>query len=288
MSLTQLDPSQVPGAQANILDNGGFEIWQRGTSFSNPAISAYTADRWQLTYNSSPTFTVSRESSIIDSGQYALKLNITAVSSATLMYFGNTVENGAAYAGKTITCSIRVKCSSAGLINIVMSDGVTFTAGSLNVGTSYETITHTKVMSASATGLTVFVGFAGAGPAPSVSTIYIDSAMLTVGPNASTFVPMHPQADLSRCQRYYEVQNSINLQSWATAGGNFIFPFKFSTTKRIAPTITFSGGTLSNVSSVSTFQINADGWLMVITVSGSGAFAIGASTLASWTASADF
>ena len=31
----------------NILINGGFEIWQRGTSFSTPADGAYTADRWQ-------------------------------------------------------------------------------------------------------------------------------------------------------------------------------------------------------------------------------------------------
>lgn len=37
----------VPNAYANPIINGGFEIWQRGASFTSIASGAYSADRWQ-------------------------------------------------------------------------------------------------------------------------------------------------------------------------------------------------------------------------------------------------
>jgi len=48
MAFTTIDPSLTPSVQQNLLINGGFEIWQRGTSFSMTNSGIYTADRWKF------------------------------------------------------------------------------------------------------------------------------------------------------------------------------------------------------------------------------------------------
>lgn len=40
--------SAKAGMSQQALFNGNFDIWQRGTSFANPTIGSYTADRWML------------------------------------------------------------------------------------------------------------------------------------------------------------------------------------------------------------------------------------------------
>ena len=53
-------------ARANLLTNGGFEIWQRGNG-PFTAAGAYHADRWTINIISSDTFSVSRDTTNIDS-----------------------------------------------------------------------------------------------------------------------------------------------------------------------------------------------------------------------------
>jgi hypothetical protein len=43
----------------NYIINGGFDIWQRGTSFSSVVNASYTADRWRISYNGTGIRTVS-------------------------------------------------------------------------------------------------------------------------------------------------------------------------------------------------------------------------------------
>ena len=50
------------GAGKNAVINGGFDVWQRGTSFTNPG-SAYTVDRWQAYFPANGTIT--QETSIV-------------------------------------------------------------------------------------------------------------------------------------------------------------------------------------------------------------------------------
>lgn len=55
---TSLWNSGYGQAGKNKIINGDFGVWQRGTSFTNPASSAniYTADRWVLDFaNANPT-----------------------------------------------------------------------------------------------------------------------------------------------------------------------------------------------------------------------------------------
>jgi hypothetical protein len=239
----------IVGGGSNILINGGFEIWQRGTSFSGGSLGGYCADRWQILGNGSPTWNFSQESSIVDSGLYALKMNVTAVGGSTVIYAQQIIENGQAYAGKTVSISVRVKCSTIGVINIGMTDGVTFSFSPLNVSTSYETLTFTKNIATNATGMTVFVGFVGAGPSTIISTTYIDSVMMVVGQVPQAFVPADPQQDLARCQRYYEQGDFgyIFTGYFTTSGTTGIVQVPFRATKRVVPTLTNNFNNLSNI-----------------------------------------
>jgi hypothetical protein len=49
VTLAQLASSTNPVGYRNRLINGSFDLWQRGTSFSN--LQTYGADRWKATYN---------------------------------------------------------------------------------------------------------------------------------------------------------------------------------------------------------------------------------------------
>jgi hypothetical protein len=49
-------------AGKNKIINGDFSVWQRGTSFSSPSDDTYSsADRWKVSRDGSPTFTVSQQ-----------------------------------------------------------------------------------------------------------------------------------------------------------------------------------------------------------------------------------
>ena len=49
-------------AGKNKIINGNFNIWQRGTTFSSPANEAYTADRFNITYDGTgATRTISQQ-----------------------------------------------------------------------------------------------------------------------------------------------------------------------------------------------------------------------------------
>jgi hypothetical protein len=50
VALAQLGAANSPVGYRNKLINGSFDLWQRGTSFSN-AQNIYTADRWKVSYN---------------------------------------------------------------------------------------------------------------------------------------------------------------------------------------------------------------------------------------------
>jgi len=213
MALTTFDPTQTPTASIgyqniqNILINGGFEFWQRGTTFSSPATpatGAYTTDRWMMGYDGAPTFTVSREASVIDSvGTYALKVQITAVGGSTGFNIRQKLEDFSALRGKTLTFSARVRSNVAG-VTLGLNDGVSPTYGSVahTGGGAYETLTITKTFDSNASNFIAYIGFLTV--APAICTFYCDSAMLSFGSTAIPFVPTNSQVELAQCQRYYE------------------------------------------------------------------------------------
>ena len=93
-------------AGKNFIINGGFDIWQRGTSFSVPAFNfPYTADRW-TTFNGN-AMTISQETTTVPTGaNYALKVTGGATTSGYEVEQGIESVNAIRLAGKTVTASI--------------------------------------------------------------------------------------------------------------------------------------------------------------------------------------
>jgi hypothetical protein len=224
----------------NILDNGGFEVWQRGTSFTNPGNATFTADRWQITHiTPNPVYTITQESSVVDSGLYSLKINVTNFNSTPFLQLLQYREDYLAYAGRTITLSARVWSNATGSQLELASAAGNFAQSANHPGDSqWHTLTVTYTVAAVPTFLFTAFNIGQAG------TYYIDSAMLVIGSLPVNYIPDNPQRELSRCQRYYWQLNSNNVGIIATlqctsttsAQGALRYPVQM----RVSPTITIT------------------------------------------------
>lgn len=253
MSRTQINSSLIGTAVGqNILDNGGMEIWQRGTSFSNPAINTYTADRWKISVTGAPSWVVSRDSTAanVDTGTYSMSVNITSVGGSTVFNHFQLIENFADYRGQTVSFSARVKASVAGAIQVRVEADATTTFSSFHSGSgNFETLTATITVPSNASQLDVQMGFVG-NSTPVATQFWLDSAMLVVG-SPTTFVPTNPQVDLARCQRFFQIYGNstasgntlahcFGVSSTVFGGGSLRLPVLM----RVAPTSTVTSASL--------------------------------------------
>jgi len=231
-------------ARANLLTNGGFEVWQRGNgpfTIANP----FGSDRWWLSPQGTDTLSVSRDAANTDGGGACAACTFTLGSGAGLtgLYQPLRLNDFGTLAGRTVTLSIRVKTATANAVRaFTQPDG---SGGALQSsafhpgGSVYATLTLTVAISANATYLNIGVLFAAS------CTAYIDNAMLVVGSQAADYAPLYPADDLARCQRYYETNYSASGQhlvmAQATGTAAAAGPFRFRVTKAVSPTITLNG-----------------------------------------------
>lgn len=247
MSRTVIDPSLTPAAQGNIIDNGGFEIWQRGAGpFTN--FTGYFADRWNIS-TSCTAYSAAKETgaSNIDSGVSSCKLVITTAAGGVFR-IGQSVENDSQYVGKVMTFSARVKSNIAGVKMLVSySGGQTAGAVGHTGGNTFETLSVTLTIPA--TGLTFSIGFdsvnttVGTSVSPSAGTFYVDSVALVYGSNVSPFISLPFQIDLARCQRfYYRICGNTNDEyvgvGQFTTASAFYTIVRHPVFMRISPTMT--------------------------------------------------
>lgn len=287
MVFTTIDSSLVPSAQNNILDNGGFEIWQRGTSFGT-LLNAYCADRWNFSTNGGGTWTITQENSVVDSGNFSLKWNVTAVNTPNENgLFLQFIENYKAYANKTLTLSVRVWANAANCIRLVIGDGNGSATSTFHPGdSSWHTLTCTYAMSSNPSILEVGMGVVSSGGNMQVHTSYYDSAVLVLGPNPATFTPANPQVDLARCQRFFQRIGTAGTTAGENFATGFVYTNTFATfvmpylvTMRAAPTVTFGptnpgsfqvngvGGGNVAVTNISTVGVYINRFSFTITVS---------------------
>lgn len=222
VSIAGVTTGQVAGK--NKIINGAFDFWQRGTSFSNPNIFSYTADRWQTIINGSPTFSVSQQAFTPGSApvtgyesSYFLRQNVTAVSSTTVIAVGQRIEDVRTFAGQTVTLSFWAKADtartwSASLIQGFGSGGsadvTTSISSSLSVTTSWQRFTITATVP-SISGKTIGAGsylyVVIYGPGTVIQTMDIWGVQLEVGSSATPFSRAAGtlQGELAACHRYY-------------------------------------------------------------------------------------
>lgn len=211
--------------QGNAVINGGFDIWQRGTSFTaNPT---YTADRWFSIYDGSgstraitqQTHTPGSAPVSGEESQYFLRYSQSvAGTGGTYSAFTTRIEDVRTFAGKTVTLSFYAKAASTlTFLQAPILDQVFGSGGSAHVetpitvssiGTSWVRYSYSVTLPSIA-GKTIgsgsYLAITFYMPTNTTFTLDIDNVQLEAGSVATPFKRNAPslQAELAACQRYY-------------------------------------------------------------------------------------
>jgi hypothetical protein len=230
----------APSATASLLTNGGFEIWQRGTSFASLADGAYGADRWLWVKGGTATLAMARDTANADTGSRYCAALTYVHNTASRVYQQVGTEPTHQLGGRQITFSIRVRCATASAVRAVLYNGAAFSYSAYHTGGgAYETLSVSASCAAGVTNIQVGVDLGAS------CTAYLDNAVLAVGSVAPDYVPLHPAEDLARCQRYYQeiggqgvFEYVCMLQAYATTTALGVLAW--AVPMAVAPTITFS------------------------------------------------
>jgi hypothetical protein len=257
-------------AGKNAIINGGFDIWQRGTSVANSSVG-YTADRYFLqSYNA---MTVSQQvtgdttnlPNITYSGRVQRNSGATGVN---FVYFTQSIEslNSRQFAGKVVTFSFYARrgANFSGASNTIGGEVLSGTGtdqsvlgytGSTNVlstsatlTTTWQRFTFTGTVPTTSNELGFYIGYTPVGTAGAADYFEMTGVQLELGAVATPFARAGGSigGELALCQRYYQspdtTPTTTMLYGPSTSGGfsanaysNYILPVRMRTT----PTLTF-------------------------------------------------
>jgi hypothetical protein len=237
----------LKSGRKNLLINGGFDVWQRGTSFSSPATTKYTADRWKV------MGTVTTVSKVTNG------LSITATSSDSFM---QDIEAMNVKAGNYIFSFTADDYSKITNIGCYSMGGGTHYGYATKLSDGVYSINLAEINRA---GSSIRFEFYLA-----VGTVVLSQVQLELGSVATDFEHRSFGEELALCQRYYEKSfpyatapaNGSNTTSFSTNAGKFITAhsnnsdkrddYKFRVEKRSSPTMGIYGNSAGRWYSYST------------------------------------
>jgi len=254
----------------NYLINGGFRLWQRGTSFTVSGV--YTADRWKQNHNtagatySRQAFTLG-QTDVPGEPKYFMRVNVTSAAVSTSSVLRHRIEDVRTLAGQVATLSFWARCDSPKTFTITLSQTfgtggspstpVTVVSSNRSIGTSWARYTVTVDIN-SLTGKAI--GTNGDDylevhllEVASFSTFTLDLAQfqLEQGSIATEFEKRPLGLELALAQRYFEKSFSLNtnpgegqpnppylsVMTITTTARRGWLPFV--TRKRASPTMTY-------------------------------------------------
>jgi hypothetical protein len=134
VQVANLNGGPLAGTRNRII-NGGFDIWQRGTSQTTTGYGS--ADRWNMTVTGTTTF--SQETSIVPSGaQYALKWTTGAASSYGQVRQYIEQLNVIPLRGQTVTASAYVRSGGTFTGNYLFEIGYNTSSEPGSTATPFE------------------------------------------------------------------------------------------------------------------------------------------------------
>jgi hypothetical protein len=260
--------------------NSGFDIWQRGVSFTVGTATPYTADRWQafrtgLVAGMTVTREATGDTTNLPFVQYCARVQRDSGNTSTaFLELAQSFESNQSipFAGKQVTLSFYARkgadYSSAsnvltyrldtgtGTDQNVVTGGYTGQAATINatatLTNTWQRFQTTATLPTTTTELAVRfrntpVGTAGANDYFEITGVQVEAGnqMSPFTRNSGTI-----QGELAACMRYYEqfssgtTGQSILCVNQALASNETLGSFSYQVTKRVAPTISSSGGTV--------------------------------------------
>jgi hypothetical protein len=257
-------------AGKNCVINGGFDIWQRGTSTTlTSGQNLFTADRWK-SYTAGATMTVSRQTTSdttnLPSIQYCYRLSRASGATSTgILYSAQSLEttNSIPFAGKAVTFSFYARkganysATSSALaatlysgtgtdqnwLDVAYTGQATVASGTATLTTTWQRFTYTGTVAATATELAVLFTFTPTGTAGAADYFEVTGVQVELGSTATTFSRAGAggiEGELAACQRYYWRSNQGNIYStygvtFAQSGTGLQSLINLPVTMRILP-----------------------------------------------------
>jgi len=222
----------IGAGRKNLIINGGFDVWQRGTSFT----TSYFADRFSGNHSGHTT----TKSTDVPTGK-GFENSAQFVGSGSDPYFFQIVEGSATIAGKEATFSFWIK---GGLGQCYIFDGG-YTAVESTLIETIGAWTRRSITHAFATGSynpLLRIGL----PINTSNTCHTTGWQLELGSFATPFEHRSYGEELALCQRYYE---QLGFASTYVAFGvgagktsthmQVVVPYRVQ--KRGTPSIAFEG-----------------------------------------------
>ena len=255
-------------AGKNLIINGGFDIWQRGTSaIAIGSGGDYTADRWQG-YRSGAGFTVSRQTTSDTTNlpfiQYCARIQRASGNATTASaIFANSGEtvNCIPYAGKQVTFSFYARAganfsATSSLLTVQLQTGTGTDQNAIMTGytgltnavnstatltTTWQRFTYTATLASTVTEIAPYFTFAPTGTAGANDYYEITGVQVEIAATASAFSRNGStiQAELAACQRYFQLVKAS--QAWGTwySTTDSALMIAFAVAMRTTPTATY-------------------------------------------------
>lgn len=207
----------------NKIINGNFDIWQRGTSFTNLSGNLYTADRWMRDGFASGSLSYSRttfapnQTDVPGSPKYYMSYSVSSILN-TPLDIRQVIESVYTLAGKSATLSFYAISSIAQPMTVYLNQvigtggspvgGTTNIIATINLTTSWQkfviSTTLPSLPSNSVLGTNNNDGLQlRLVTSTAVQSVSVAQVQLEEGTVATPFEQRHIGTELALCQRYY-------------------------------------------------------------------------------------
>ena len=250
------DVKNLKSGRKNLIINGGFDVWQRGTTGTDPSNGYGTylsADRWASYYGG----TILSQQAVTIDGLPVYAMRITAGTSGNIYAYQKVERGSSIVSGKPITYSFWARANvarSQGMSGRFYDSGTQGTAlnlslSSLDITTSWQKFTQTVTLTDTALNNSrdFFINFQGT--FASADWLEVANFQLELGSVATDFEHRSYGEELALCQRYYQVVSLAENFIWyyTSAWGTSNTSFPFATVMRDSPTISYGFTTCTNV-----------------------------------------
>lgn len=241
-----------PYSNPNLLINGDFQIWQRGTSFVNPNVyGIYTADRWNSTVDQTTGSTMTVSKGVNSNGEVYMHITGNNKSPANMMlYQVFTKEEFPNISNQLVTVTFDIE-TNIDLVN----DFAQFPNGALGVYKNFIIKSGRRKVSVSMklvdfSNTRCGIQFLRIMTLADNIDIKLYSVKMELGEIATPLSPRSYGEELALCQRYYEnmVVRPVYYSVGAGAGYQTEFPIAI-VEKRVVPTVNYTliSGSGSNI-----------------------------------------